>query len=319
MASNIAESSKTSLQEFRIDVMGSPYWVQVVCNLLKRAGLCAEAVDPHGRFALLKWAVKGQWRRFDVIHLTSGIWEWKAALVLMLVPRPIIWHWIGTDLISFQRNSQNGWKGFILRLAAYRRAKAHLADSPELAEELGKLGIKADVVRLLPKQIEAEVEPLPEEFAALSYWSDGRRNFYGGDIVFELAKEFPNIKFRVVGTTGKNEKVSPNIEFLGFQKDLSKIYSMSSVLIRIPEHDSMSAMVLEMLARGRYVIYNKKLQGCHFANGVSEVRNVFKHIMKKTTPNMDGAEMVREHFSLDKEATKLNQIYASLFHCGYQK
>jgi len=305
--------NKDSQRNLRVDVMGSPYWVQVVCNLLKRAGLCAEVLDPHGRFALLKWALKGHWRRFDVVHLATGVWEWKAALILMLVPRPVIWHWIGTDILNFQINSQKGWKGFILRLAACHRAKAHLADSPELAEELGSLGIKADVVRLLPKCIEAEVEPLPEKFAVLSYWSDGRMNFYGGDIVFELAKEFPDIKFRVVGTTGENEKVSPNVEFFGFQKDLSKIYSESSVLIRIPEHDSMSAMVLEMLARGRYVIYNKKLAGCHFADNMSEARNAFQLIMKRTTPNIDGAEMVREHFSPEKEAAKLFQVYANLF------
>lgn len=313
MKSDARYELQDSQRKLRVDVMGSPYWAQVVCDLLKRAGLCAEVLDPHGRFALLKWAVKGHWRRFDVIHLATGIWEWKAALILMLVPRPVIWHWIGTDVHNFQRNCQKGWKGFLLRLAAYRRAKAHLADSPELAEELSGLGIKADVVRLLPKCIEAEVEPLPEKFAALSYWSDERRNFYRGDIVFELAKEFPDIKFRVVGTTGKGEKVSPNVEFLGFQKDLSKIYSESSVFIRIPERDSISAMVLEMLARGRYVIYNKKLQGCHFANDVSEVRKAFQHIIKKTTPNTEGAEMVREYFSPEKEAAKLSQIYANLF------
>jgi glycosyltransferase involved in cell wall biosynthesis len=311
--------SKNSQLNLRVDVMGSSYWVQVVCNLLKRAGLYAEAIDPHGKFSLLKWALRGQWRRFDVIHLTSGVWEWKAALIFMLVPRPAIWHWIGTDILNFQRNSQKGWKGLIIRLAAYRKAKAHLADSPELAEELGKLGIKADVVRLLPEQIEAKVEPLPEEFAALSYWSDGRTDFYGGNIVFELAKEFPNVKFRVVGATGENEKASPNVEFLGFQKDLSKIYSMSSVFIRMPEHDSLSAMVLEMLARGRYVIYNKKLQGCHFAHNMSEAREILRLIIKKTTPNIDGAEMVKESFSLDIEAGKLNRIYVNLFNSGHRR
>ena len=67
------------------------------------------------------------------------------------------------------------------------------------------------------------------------------------------------------------------------------------------------------------MIYNKKLQGCHFANGVSEARKAFKHIIKKTTPNTKGSEMVREYFSLDKEAAKLNQIYANLFHRGHRR
>lgn len=313
MTFKTAESSKTSLRKLRVDVMGSPYWAQVVCNLLKRAGLCAKVLDPHGRFALFKWAVKGQWWRFDVIHLATGMWEWRAALVLMLVPRPIIWHWIGTDILNFKRNCRRGWKGFILRLAAYRGAKAHLADSPEVAEELRGIGIQADVVRLLPERIEANVEPLPERFTVLNYWTEGFKDFYGGDIVFQLAKEFPDIEFRIAGAVKEETDVSPNIKFLGFQRDLSKIYSQSTVLIRIPEHDSLSAMVLEMLARGRYVIYNKKLAGCHFATNLEQARKALLDIRQLSEPNTPGTQAVKEHFSPNKEAAKLDRIYANLF------
>jgi glycosyltransferase involved in cell wall biosynthesis len=311
--SNAQYELQDSQRKLRVDVMGSSYWAQVICNLLKRAGLCAEVLDPHGRFALLKWALKGQWRKFDIIHIVGGLWERNAAIIFILVPRPVIWHWIGTDVHDFQRNCQKGWKGFILRLAAYRRAKAHLADSPELAEELRELGIKAQVVRLLTRLTEAEIEPLPQKFSVLSFWWDTRRSFYGGDIVLQLAEEFPDIEFKILSATGLGESAPPNVKFLGFRQDIASIYSQSSVLIRIPKHDSLSAMVLEMLARGRYVIYNKKLAGCHFATNLKEVRSVLFDIRHTSEPNTLGAQVVKEQFSLDKEAAELNRIYANLF------
>jgi hypothetical protein len=313
MTSEIAESSKTSLWKLRVDVMGSSYWAQVACNLLKRAGVNPEVVDPHGRFALLKWALRGRWRRFDVIHRAGGIWRWQEAIVFLLVPRPIIWHWIGTDICSFQECPRKGWKGFLVRLAAHRWATSHLVDSPELAGELKAIGITADVVRLLPELIEARVEPLPECLSVLSYWTDGRKDFYGGEIVFQLAKEFPNVEFRILAASGRGETAPANVKFLGYRQDMSDIYNQSSVLIRIPQHDSLSAMVLEMLARGRYVIYNKKLPGCHFAGDLQEARKALFEIRQYKSPNSLGAQTVKEMFSLDREAEALRRVYEGLF------
>lgn len=300
------------LRRVRLNVMGSSYFVKVACNLLKRAGMNPEEVNPQGIFALVKWVLTGQWRRFDVIHRVYGVWLWQVAVVFLLVPRPFVWHWIGTDVFNFQKFSRKGWKGFLIRLAVHRRAIGHLADSPELAEELRAVGIRADVVRLLPELIEAGIEPLPERFSVLSYWPDERKDFYGGSIVFQLAEESPDIEFQILAASGKGETAPPNIKFLGFRQDMSDIYSRSSVLIRIPQHDSLSAMVLEMLARGRYVIYNKKLTGCHFAGDLQEARKALLDVRHYQQPNKLGAQMVKEMFSLNKEAAALARIYTDL-------
>ena len=301
------------LQRLRVNVMGSSYWVKVVCTLLKRAGMNPEVVDPHGRFAILKWAIRGQWRKFDVIHRVYGIWRWQEAIVFLLVPRPFIWHWIGTDICNFQEYSRKGWKGFLVRLAAHRWATSHLADSPELADELKAIGITADVVRLLPESIEAGIEPLPQCFSVLSYWTDGRKDFYGGNIVFQLAEEFPHIEFQVLAASGRGETAPANVKFLGYRQDMSEIYNRASVLIRIPQHDSLSAMVLEMLAKGRYVIYNKKLPGCHFAGDLQEARRALLEVQQYKQPNNLGAQTVKELFSLDREAKALRRVYGGLF------
>ena len=307
---------KKPVRAFRVAVMGSPRWLEVAAELLGRAGVTCEVVDIQSKGAAVSWMLRCQWRHFDAIHHVYGPnWWWGTSMAIL--GKPVIWHWIGTDVLDFRvaRDAHHGWQSALTCRAAYQWACAHLADSPELAEELQELGIQARVVRLLPKLIEAEVEPLPQKFSVLTYWNPNRKDFYRGEIVFQLAEEFPDVEFKIVNVTGAGESASPNVKFLGYQDDIASIYSQSSVLIRLPKHDSLSAMVLEMLVRGRYVIYNKKQAGCYFATSLSEARKALQEIKQKVAPNTAGAQSVRERFSLDEEAQALSELYGALFGC----
>ncbi len=311
-----ATSSKKSKRAFRVAVMGSAYWLKVAAELLGRAGVTCEVVDIQSKRAAASWLFRCQWRHFDAIHHVYGPnWWWGTSMAIL--GKPVIWHWIGTDVMDFHRarDAPHGWQSALACRAAYQWACAHLADSPRLTEELRSLGIEARTVRLLPKLIEAEIEPLPQKFSVLTYWGPNRKDFYRGDIVLQLAEEFPDVEFKILSEKGVGESAPANIKFLGFQQDTSHIYSQSSVLIRLPLHDSLSAMVLEMLARGRYVIYNKKLSGCHFATDLMEARKALQEIRQKVVPNTAGAQNVRERFSLDKEAQTLSELYGALFGC----
>ncbi len=292
----------------RIALMGTHNWLKVVAEVLRRAGVPHEVFDIRSGWLFLRWLIEGDWRRFDAVHHICGL-SWYARLAFALLRKPVLWHWIGTDVYTFQNHTGVDWRNAINRLVARHRAETNLAGSPELAQELKRVGIRAQIVRLLPVTVQADVEPLPEEFSVLNYWLEGRREFYGGDIVRQLAGEFSKIKFQVVGVSGVGESFPPNVTFLGFQKDMLPIYSNSSVLIRLPKHDSISAMVLEMLARGRYVIYNKRLKGCHYASTLDEARKALMQIRNIRRPNTEGADMVRKHFSPDKEAEVLAAIY----------
>jgi len=290
--------------------MGMWNWLETAAELLRRAGISHEVVDLRTKRDLLRWILQGQWRRFDLVYHIGGI-NWQHGLACRLLCKPVLWHWCGSDVLALKES--RGWRGVINHFAAYRWAVGHLADSPELAEELQEISIRSHVVRLLPKFIEADVEPLPEKFTVLSYWGNNRRDFYGGDIVLKLAEEFPQFEFRILMATGEGEEVSlPNVKFLGYRKDMPRIYSESSVLIRLPKHDSLAKMPLEMLARGRYVIYNKKVPGCHFARNLTEARRALLEISQLRDPNIAGARMVKERFSLDKEAAKLADVIKGL-------
>ena len=301
-------------QPYRVLLMGPCiYWDDVGAGLLRREGLYCDIFSKTGWLTYILWAVRGRWRRYDVIYHISGIWSWLLSLILSMTGKPIIWHWIGSDVLYFKSGvPSHGLGGVVNRLTARMPSEIHIADSPEVAEELGGIGIRASVVRLLPERVEADVRPLPPNLSVLSCWSDSRKDLYGGGLVLQLAQEFPNVEFKIAVATKDDEVSLRNVKFLGFQKDMEDIYDHSTVLVRVPEHDSLSAMVLEMLARGRYVIYNKELPGCHFAQNFEEAKKALIEIMKLKEPNISGAQFVKEKFSVAGEAKKLAQICTGL-------
>ena len=111
---------------------------------------------------------------------------------------------------------------------------------------------------------------MPPRPAVLAYWSPARRGFYGGPIVDELAEGFPEVRFLVVGSAGRGEPQHPNMDYLGRLPNLEGIYGQVTALVRIPEHDSLSVMVLEALARGRWAIYNSRVGGTDYAEDASQ-------------------------------------------------
>ena len=298
MSTNVQKQELTAGAGPTIAILGMAYWLETAAEMVRRVGMRHMIVKAHSYGELVKWALSGQWRQCDLIYHVWGDY-WPVGLIGKLVRRPVLWHWFGSDILTFKK--RKGWSGVLQEKSVKRWASGHVADSPELAQELKAMGIEAPVVRLLPKFIEADIEPLPATFTVLSYWRDDRRDFYGGNILLKLADEFPQFKFLVANASGKGEPPRPNVEFLGFQTDMPALYRRCSALFRLPEHDSLSAMVLEMMARGRYIIYNKPMTGCHFAIDLDQARAALVDIARSTGPNLAGSEFVRETFSIDKE------------------
>ena len=199
-----------------------------------------------------------------------------------------------------------------MRLAVRRFVTCHLCDSPGLQSELRHLGLCASVVRLLPARIEAKVEPLPVLPAVLSYWHSLHRAFYNASMVFEIARRFSGVPFMIVGDNGDGiADVPENIRFLGPRTDMDNVYSQITVYLRFPEHDSLSAMVLEVLARGRYVIYNQdhQVSGVSLAHDVDSACRLLKDLLDKCEPNYTGAEFVRRNYSLAEQSRSLLDVY----------
>ena len=106
-----------------------------------------------------------------------------------------------------------------------------------------------------------------------------------------------------------------NVCFLGRLPNLADIYPQVSVYLRLVEHDSLSAMVLEALARGRYVIYSKDLPFTETAGSFDEAHEALARLLARKRPNEAGAEYVRKHYRLDEQAEKLRRLYDRWIGC----
>ncbi len=298
----------------RILLTGSvPYWNRVAAAILARGGFSCDILHQGQWLHFFTMLFSGRLRHYEYFYQVCCINNWPFALLLGVFGKPFILHWIGTDVVSFSGGkASRGWRKYITGLLAFRRAKIHLCDSDYLTDELMRLGIRASTITLLPETIEADPRPLPVQPAVLSYWPNHREDFFNGPMVFELARAFPHLPFYIVKAAGSKKPVPANVHFLGEQKDMEPIYDRCGILLRIPRHDSISAMVLEMLARGRYVIYNKKLPGCHFAETFEQAKEAIEQLQSKTGPNDEGSRFVRDTFSIAGQALKLRTLLSGI-------
>jgi glycosyltransferase involved in cell wall biosynthesis len=167
------------------------------------------------------------------------------------------YYWVGTDVLNTSRDAAGGRDLRRFRAAAERGL--HFADSDALRESLHALGVEAEVGWLPAPNAPSErsMAPLPEAFTVLTYVPDARADFYDGPTLAAVARELPQMRFRILAGQGAWLADKPdNIEFLGWQKEMPPFYEGSSCLVRLVEHDSVSCMVVEELAYGRPVIYS---------------------------------------------------------------
>ncbi len=299
----------------RCDILlaGNPRWAKVLCDELAAEGSSA-CLHSGLRKSLRQLKPAAMWKfvSASVVHWVSG--TTRQVPLFSLAKRrkkKVVLHWIGTDVVQLR-----DYLSLSKRLPAFygELIDIHLADSPSLQQELQELGILSQVVRLLPQTVEAEVQPLPEQPAVLAYWSDeSRAEFYGGSFILSLARNLPNIPFYIVGSgRGKMVDAPSNVTFLGDVSDMDEVYRKTTVFVRFIQHDSLSAMVLEALARGRYVLYSKPFPHTTMLLGLQDGLAALQKAFSATTPNTEGAEYVRENFSWRAEISKLKEIYGRL-------
>jgi hypothetical protein len=103
------------------------------------------------------------------------------------------------------------------------------------------------------------------------------------------------------------------VKFLGRLPNLTDIYPKVSIYIRLVEYDSVSAIVLESLARGRYVIYSKKFPYTELAQNFVEVRQALTKVLAAREPNKAGSEYIKQTYNLQQQAECLKKLYNEWF------
>lgn len=218
---------------------------------------------------------------------------------------PVFIIWAGSDVIKAQDDpfelEVTKQEGFI-----------NLAVAPWLVEELRDLGIPAEYVPVAGMQAGAPPKPIPADFSVLTYLPQPRRDFYGAKLVYEVARSMADVKFEVVGAGGRSLDAPGNVTFHGLVGNMQDRVDACTVLLRQPEHDGTSMLVLEALTRARHVIWNYEFPFVRTAEGVAQVLDALRelqglHAAGVLVDNRDGRDFVLSTFSRAKIANAIEE------------
>jgi hypothetical protein len=300
--------------KLRVLLVGNPYFI----NRLNELGREKE-------FSFDLWPKKGGWRRWlailraDLIYLMGGDLRPNCYYRLaLLLGKKMIIQWVGSDIREME-----AWQAEGRDISKILLQKAeHWAEVDWTAVELAKLGVKARIVPLTPAGFPEQVPDLPEKFVALTYLPPDKAEFYGEEQILRLAREFSEVTFLIVGSepTQRPAFWPSNMVSVGWVDEMSRFYPEITVLIRMTRYDGLSFMVLEALARGRHVIWSRKLSGVRQVSDYHGLRQEFKELYEhykngRLTPNVKGRNQVELQYTPEKVWAKI----AAGFHEALQR
>lgn len=296
-------------------ILGLPYFGERLAAIL-RGGGCEARYYPHpGRDARAWLRLVPLLLRARVLYLLSSrVDRWSPqALIAFAWRRPLVVHWVGTDVL-FALEAQRAGKASRRLL---RKAR-HLADAPWLPGELAELGICAEYVPLpVPGLREAEPEPLPARFCVLLYYpvDPVDREVFDFETMMRLVVELPAVRFRLIPSPAETLGVPlpPNLETSGWVSDMEAVYRETTVYVRLTAHDGTSFMAVEALSRGRYVIWTHPLPGAIRASGYEEVSAALRalharHERGELGLNEQGRAAVLRDFDRERLARELQSL-----------
>ncbi|MGC1381249.1 MAG: hypothetical protein WA814_09555 [Candidatus Baltobacteraceae bacterium] len=208
---------------------------------------------------------------------------------------PVIVIWAGSDVLTAAENP------FDLAVIK-RRGFTNLADGAWLVDELRNLGIDAAYRPVTSVAVSPAVAPFPRRFRVLTYLPEPRRAFYGESRVYDVARAMPDVEFVAIGAGKPNPEAPPNVTFCGYVDDVPARIDAATVLLRLPDHDGKSMLVLETLARARHVVWTHGFPGVHRVCGVDDalaaLHGLYRaHRVGSLELNHAGRVHVRDEFS----------------------
>jgi len=251
---------------------------------------------------------------------------WKYKTMIVLYPYPLrkarmikdlnirypkvriyLW-WIGSDVWHITKDpytirSQTGKTRRQKYIDCIKKLRVrHLVVSEKCRNELATVGIKAEVLTLVPDVSKIGKLPLPEKYTVAVYMPSRKTDFYQWGDIKNIARLCPDVKFIVYG----NKRVIPtsgikNIQLRGWVKDTKKIFQDCNLLLRLLNHDGFSKSVIEAVCHDRFVISNQPYPKlCH----LKSVRMIARMINTHPTLEPDVIAYYKNEFSFDKIKTK---------------
>lgn len=188
----------------------------------------------------------------NVIYVISG----KMGFFLILakfIKKRIIFHWVGTDVIKFNKLSK--FRKFIYLLIINK----HIFVSKNLQNELELKTNKAVIFPIIDLNTKLDIKNSIDK-KILTYIPQGREDFFYGSTIVSTIIDLKTFKLNVIGNNGEYLKKSNNIKYWGWidDKKVSDLINACSIYIRFTKHDGIPKLVINNLYAGNAVIYNHK-------------------------------------------------------------
>lgn len=212
--------------------------------------------------------------------------------------RKIVVHWVGSDAVDYGKVARER------RVTPWVVQKLHhWGVSPWLVQEVAALGVSCDLVHLPSSRVPDSPSPLPSRFSVLVYMPDVRRgDLYGLDRILRVARELPDVPFKLVGLVhGAIADAPGNLSIHGRIPDLTGSYHQASIVWRPARHDGLSHMVLEALGHGRHVLWSYAFPGCIKVSDASDAGEQISrlhdlHQQGRLQLNWEGVEAIRKSY-----------------------
>lgn len=249
-------------------------------------------------------------RNTDVVYRVYSPAHLPFMMLAKLMRAPVVIHWIGSDVLSATDNP-------ILYRKIASQAALNITCYEELQNELADVGIAAEVIPIVPFNLNLEIAKMPERHSVIVYLPKGREELYGLDTILEVASSLPDLEFNIVANDSTLFDKYPNIKALGTlsPEQMEKLYDQVSIVLRNTKHDGLSMSVIEGLAKGKHVIWNHAFEGSTFADTPTEIYEAIKEIIQDTPkPNSFGHQYIKDNYNKKIVRSKTIKALEPLFY-----
>lgn len=246
----------------------------------------------------------------DIVHSINGTVEKSHTLELAFkLNKKVIMHWVGTDYVNskilFDKKQH---------LQKYLDLSTHITVSPWYVNDMKSLGIDVQYAALKGFDKEYPAVEFEKEFRVLCYISQSRPQFYGMDLLIEIANKTPEVHYDLVGIESYDQAVPKNVFMHGWIDNVDEWIKKSVICLRFPKTDGLSFFVLESIVLHRYVAYNlpfKYSDHCQTANDFINYIEDKKHQFDKGELNLNTQKAIEinEEFNQEKVLEHMMTIY----------
>ncbi len=294
-----------------IAVIGSEFFGKRIVNALQEKNVKAiyvpKSVEQGDQ-------LKKELKDHDIIHFVTSptifFKEFRTLIRCRFWRKKIVVNWIGADVRRVL--SKPFWR-FVTKISQ-PLIDVNIATSQNLVTELNSIGVKAKF-QPIPVYSIYDLRELTSENKIAVYLPDRTKKefqFYQGDMIKKLVKEFPSVEFLIIRNSGRNFN-EKNAKCLEWVENMEEIYNQVKCVIRLPLHDGTSGIVVETLSMGRNMISsNTQLPFCHIVNSFEDAKNHIIEIISNSNPNHEGSKYVHENFNSSKLTKELVSIYQQL-------